>query len=491
MDSSYSEVSTYWRGVKSTLSQRGLLRQRRQDGSVSIPQARYLVAPDFVAFVLDMHRLAGVSREQWLDSNLWLQLRATLQGRRCFVADSAGLAVVIARDPGEKRARLPQRVVLTADLLPQGDYTVTLGQGRNGTVTLDLAGNERAILVGGETGSGKTGTVKSLVAQAVRKLNADKLNLALIDLKRLDLVAFDGLPHLVAPVATEEADAEDLAAWCVGEMERRQAMMQAAQVTRWDRLPDGDRFPLLLVVVDECADFADSPVMADLVRLARKGRAAGISLILATQRPDAQVLSRQVKANVPTRLAFRVTDATESRIILDRTGAQEIKRRGLCLCNVGGRWQKVQCAFLEEGSEGEWVDAAPVGHVLGEVERDLVKFSLENLDGAFIVGRLYETFKGRISKYALADLARTWERRGWLTEPQRTPGGHKVGRTVTPELADLAGCTLDAPERDIVTSVTWRDMGQGTVTRPTADCDVELPPFLAVRGEVMRMNRNE
>ena len=125
MDSNYSEVSTYWRGVKATLNGRGLLRQRRQDGSVGIPQARYLVAPDYICFILDMHRLAGVSREQWLDADLWAQLRATLAGRRVFVADSAGLAVVIARDPGEKRARVPQRLPLTDDLLPQGVYRHT------------------------------------------------------------------------------------------------------------------------------------------------------------------------------------------------------------------------------------------------------------------------------------------------------------------------------------------------------------------------------
>ncbi len=399
-----------------------------------------------------------------------------------FVADSAGLALVVARDPGEQRRRLPARVTLNNDLLPDGAYTVTLGIGRNGPVILDLAGNERAILVGGETGSGKTGTVKSIIAQAARKCSPDTLVLALVDLKRLDFPIFDGLSHLVAPVATEEADAENLVSWCVGEMERRQAIMQAAQVTRWDtlRVPDSDRFPLLLIVMDEVADFADSPVMADLVRLARKGRASGISLMLATQRPDAQMLNRQVKANVPTRIAFKTTDGIESKIILDRTGAQELRRRGLCLCNVGGRWQKVQTAFLEEGSEGEWVDTAPAGPVLSDVERDLVKFAIENLDGAFKIGPLYEAFKGRISKRKLADLARTWERRGWLTEPAHATDP----RRVTDELADFAGPTLDVQNDDRVIGMTGGDRDAKTVTG--AVIGSELPPFLATRREVTR-----
>jgi len=346
-----------------------------------------------------------------------------------------------------------------------------LGMGREGPVILDLSAGERAILVGGESGSGKTGTVKSIIAQAVRKCGPDKLNLALVDLKRLDFPIFDGLPHLIAPVATEEADAEALASWCVGEMERRQAVMQQAQVTRWDKLPDGERFPLLLVVVDECADFGNSPVMGDLVRLARKGRASGVSLILATQRPDAQVLSSQVKTNLPTRLAFRVTSSMDSRIILDRTGAQEIKRRGLCLCNVGANWQKVQTAFLQEGSEGEWVDVGQVGPVLSDVERALVSYALGELDGAFIVGKLYETFKGQISKRKLADLARTWERRGWLTEPAHATDP----RRVMPELAELAGYALDVQNGDRVIGMIGGDRDAQAMTGS------ELPPFLRDR----------
>jgi len=486
MTSDYSEVRQYWRGVTSTLGQRGLLRQFRQtaDGGKEpvLPCTHYLVQPDYVAFVLDMFRLAGVSREQWLDADMWAQLRATLQGRRCFVADGAGLAVVVARNPDAERIRLPARLVLTPDLVPDGDYTATLGQSVGGPVILNLAEGERAILFGGSTGTGKTRTIISLVLQVAQKCGPDKLALAVVDLKRLDFVALDGLLHLVRPVATSESDAEALVAWCVQEMERRQVVMQAANVTRWDRM-GAARFPLLVVVVDEVADFAGGDVMADLVKLARKGRASGVSLILATQRPDAQVLSRQVKANVTARVAFRVTDNTESRIILDRTGAEKLRRRGLALTNVGGTWRKVQCAFVPDDATGDWCEVAPTGPVLSEVEVSLVRYAVQELDGAFVVNRLYDAHKADISKYKLTNLARTWETRGWLTSETRTDEGHKVGRLVTPELASL---TLDAPERGIVASVTMRGMGARTVTRLTEDrdvaCDVDLPPFLAHRG---------
>ncbi|MCP4536599.1 MAG: hypothetical protein GY832_05585, partial [Chloroflexi bacterium] len=141
----HSEVVTYWQGIVGTLAQRGLLKQR-QDGCKIIPQATAIVTPQYVAFVFDMQRLAGIPREKWLETDLWAQTRAALQGRRVFVADSAGLAMVVAREPGDmQRQRLPTRLVMTPDLLPKGTYTVLLGQSAGGGVVLDLAEGERAI----------------------------------------------------------------------------------------------------------------------------------------------------------------------------------------------------------------------------------------------------------------------------------------------------------------------------------------------------------
>jgi len=279
----------------------------------------------------------------------------------------------------------------------------------------------------------------------------------------------------VRPVATTEPDAVDLIEWCVQEMERRQTMMQAAQVTRWDRLPIEERFPLLLLVVDECADFAASGVMGNLVELARKSRASGISLIAATQRPDANVLNPQVKANLTTRLAFRVASHYDSQIILDRTGAECIKRTGLIFTNAGGKWRKVQAAYVPDDQVGEWVTVAPIAPVLSDIERALVAYAVEELDGRFIVNQLYEAVDG-MSKRQLTKLAQNWERRGWLTEPQRTPDGHKVGRTVMPELTSLA---LDTGTGDVVTSVMWGDKAPKVVTRPAGG---GIPAFLRQRA---------
>jgi hypothetical protein len=479
----YTEVATYWRGVIGTLAQRGLLRQR-VDGAKVIPEAVAIVEPARVSFVLDLLRLGGVSRESWLDHALWAQIKAALQGRRVIVADGGGLAVVIGREPGEpERKRLPRRIVLNAEAIPDGDYTAVLGESKAGPVVLDLAGNERALLVGGTSGSGKTSAIKSLVLQLTRKNDKDRLRLAIVDLKRLDFTALAGLPHLARSVATTEAEAFDLVTWATQEMQRRQVIMQAAHVTRWDKLPDGDRFPLLLVVVDEAADFAKSDVMGALVELARKGRASGISLILATQRPDSNVISPQVKANLPARVAFKTTTGLESRVILDRGGAEHLSRIGQCLTNAGGRWRKVQAAHIPDGALGEWVGAPNGGAVLDDVEAALVRFALDELGGAFTISELYTAFKGEVSQYALEKTGKAWELRGWLTPPAYDDAGRKQARQITPELATLATNTTNTTLNTTPEAQT-RPNTTDTETRfysPGGGARDELPPFLVER----------
>ena len=141
----HMEIVTYWEAIRGTLAQRGLLRPNAGD-----PCAVAIVEPDRVAFILDMQRLGGVSRENWLNQDLWEQWRAALQGRRAIVADKGGLAVVVARRPGEVGAnRLPQSVSLKPGDVPPGDYKAVLGVARSGPVVLDLARADRSLLVGG------------------------------------------------------------------------------------------------------------------------------------------------------------------------------------------------------------------------------------------------------------------------------------------------------------------------------------------------------
>ena len=232
----YSEIITYWQGVRATLAQRGLLKGEQ------IPEARALVLPDRAIFVLDMQRLAGIPREKWLDRDLWLQIRAALQGRRAYVADSAGLALVIAREPGTHELKqLPALIELTREHLPDGDYTVTLGYDQTGPVVMDLAGAQRAILVGGTTGSGKTSGMQAILAGLLLKHTPEELQLAIVDPKQVDFGAWRGLPHLFAPVANSIAEAELMIGAVEQERQRREVVMVRAGVRDWRDLATRSR----------------------------------------------------------------------------------------------------------------------------------------------------------------------------------------------------------------------------------------------------------
>jgi hypothetical protein len=460
MDSLMSKVISVWQAIVSTLLQRGLLRERTRQGGVVLPKGIALLLPDRVVFLLDMQHLGGVSREAWLDRNLWAQCRAALEGRQIFVSDGGGLAITVALESGSRRQRVPALIPLTAEHLPDEPYQVTLGYDPRGPILLDLAGDQRAILVGGTTGSGKTNLLQSIVLQLAAKHSPHEVAFAIVDTKEVDFnQEYAGLSHLFTPfdngrnirpeagsIAHDLEDAARLIERVENERLRRQALMAQAGVADWRDYDYGaaDPFPLLLLVVDEAADFARTQAMKTLVQVARKGRAFGISIVVGTQYPTTDVIDAQVKANLPVAIGFQTRTTGESRVILGRAGAEKLDRPGLALAFLDGRWRTVQTLRAEPGLVRPFV----AGHVaverpaLGEVEAELVVYAIEELDGAFIINTLYEAFKGQISKYRLTQLAQQWESRGWLTPEQRNEQGYTQGRMVTDELAWLA---MDQP----------------------------------------------
>jgi DNA segregation ATPase FtsK/SpoIIIE-like protein len=229
--------------------------------------------------------------------------------------------------------------------------------------------------------------------------------------------------------------------------------MAKAGVSDWrdldepfDRLRAGS-FPLLLLIVDEAADFRGDVAMDTLVEIARKGRAFGVSILLGTQSPSSKVIDPQVRANLPTAIAFQARTHIESKVILGCKGAEDLSRPGQALTFIGGTWQKVQVLRVDPDSVGKFISEQVVverpaddSAVLSEIERALVRYAVEELDGAFTINRLYERYQGDISRRQLVKLGRQWERRGWLTEPRHAADP----RRVTDELFALIS---PAPER--------------------------------------------
>jgi hypothetical protein len=455
MDVVSNEVIGYWGALVATLNQRGLLKDRPQRGGKIVPEADALLLPDRVIFALDLQRLGGIARERWLDTDLWEQWRAALRGRRCFVSDGGGLAICVAREPGEHVKRLPRVIPLDLSDLPEKPYTVTLGVSRRGPVTLDLAGKNRAILIGGTSGSGKTNLMQSAILQLAAKHDPSEIQFAVVDTKEVDFgPTFDRLPHLFAPIAHTLEDAAQLIEAVESERLRRQAVMAQAGVNDWRR---AEELGLLMLVVDEAADFAKTPTMDTLVEVARKGRAMGISLVLATQSPSAKVISPQVRANLPTAIAFQTRTDIESRVILGKRGAEDMNRPGLALTFIGGHWQEVQTLRVELTDVADV--APPPRPALKEIERRLVRYALDHLDGCFVIGTLYDAFKGEVSKRALTALAQRWEARGWLTTPAHATDPRRVTddlRALCPALARGSG--------DRVTGVIGGDRGSQVVT---------------------------
>ncbi|HJW24661.1 MAG TPA: DNA translocase FtsK 4TM domain-containing protein [Rhodocyclaceae bacterium] len=256
--------------------------------------------------------------------------------------------------------------------------TVSLGKDIGGQpVVADLAKTPH-MLVAGTTGSGKSVGINAMILSLVYKSEPDQVRLIMVDPKMLELSIYEGIPHLLAPVVTDMKQAANALNWCVGEMEKRYKLMSAMGVRniagfntkikeaekRGEHIPNPlsltpeapeplTTLPFIVVVIDELADLmmvVGKKVEELIARLAQKARAAGIHLVLATQRPSVDVITGLIKANIPTRIAFQVSSKIDSRTILDQMGAEALLGQGdmLYLAPGTGYPTRVHGAFVSD-----------------------------------------------------------------------------------------------------------------------------------------------
>ncbi len=238
--------------------------------------------------------------------------------------------------------------------------TASLGMDVSGApVYLDIAKMPH-LLIAGATGQGKSVCINSLLISLLYKARPDEVKLILIDPKKVELNVYNGLPHLLVPVVFEPKKAAGSLHWAVQEMERRFELIEARHVRNLAQYnasiaddPNQEKLPQIVIIIDELADLmmsAPDDVETSICRLAQKARAAGMHLIIGTQRPSTDVITGLIKANIPSRIAFTVSNQIDSRIIIDTQGAEKLIGRGDMLYSPIGSSKpvRVQGAFVSE-----------------------------------------------------------------------------------------------------------------------------------------------
>ncbi|MDA3833295.1 MAG: FtsK/SpoIIIE domain-containing protein, partial [Spirochaetales bacterium] len=219
------------------------------------------------------------------------------------------------------------------------------------------------LLIAGTTGAGKSVGINTIICSILLKSTPEEVRLLMVDPKRVELTCYEGIPHLLHPVVVEPNMASRALQWAVKEMERRYTLMEEYRVKSFASFNQAseEKLPLIVIIIDELADLmmvASKEVEGSVARLAQMARAAGMHLILATQRPSVDVLTGLIKANFPTRMSFKVSSKIDSRTILDTSGAEHLLGAGDMLFLPPGTatLQRIHGAYISEQETERIVD---------------------------------------------------------------------------------------------------------------------------------------
>lgn len=353
----------------------------------------WIAGPSVTTFKISMGEGERVSKIVNLEDDITLSLAA--KSVRIF-APIPGTSLVGIEIPNEK----PQPVFLS-DVLPYaqgGPLECAFGRDSEGKpIVVDLAGLPH-LLVAGTTGSGKSVLLNAIIMSMLMRSTPEQVRLIMVDPKRVEFTGYAGLPHLYVPVVTEPRQAASALQWGVTEMERRLKVFEhykVRDIKTYNGNVDGGKYadmenppkhmPYFVIVIDELADLmmvAGKDVESSIVRIAQLGRAAGIHLIVATQRPSADVVTGLIRANIDNRVALSVDNAINSRIILDQKGAEQLLGKGDMLVKLRGKKPRRAQGCWVSDEEIEQTVAFVREQVMADYHEDILTAVVPNTPGA-------------------------------------------------------------------------------------------------------------
>ena len=349
------------------------------DGSLEMKENTKRLNEALASFKIDAHisnvpRGPSVTRYE-VELEKGVRLNKLTSAADDIALNLGASGVRIAPVPGKISVvgiEVPNQAVTTVTLrevIDSGEFTraksrssFAVGKDIGGSCIVGNIAKLPHMLIAGTTGSGKSVCMNSIIISLLYKASPDDVKLIMVDPKMVELGIYNGIPHLLIPVVTDPKKAAGSLQWAVSEMMRRYKAMSDAGVRDLESYNsmidgqelEGEHLPQVVVIIDELADLmlvAAKEVEESICRIAQMGRAAGIHLIIATQRPSADVITGLMKANIPSRIAFAVASAMESRIILDTQGAEKLVGKGdMLYAPIGcGKPVRVQGCFVSDG----------------------------------------------------------------------------------------------------------------------------------------------